>query len=89
MRVFWFSLNEHKLFCLSIQLHILNSYCASLDLGTDGRKMLRTEFDGKSSLFYVELPEGTVLSHVVEDNENFPAQFGREVIYLAFLVYLL
>ncbi|KAL3744752.1 hypothetical protein ACJRO7_013940 [Eucalyptus globulus] len=47
---------------------------------TDGRKMLRTEFDGKSSLFYVELPEGTVLSHIVEDNENFPAQFGREVV---------
>lgn len=42
--------------------------------------MLRTEFDGKSSLFYVELPEGTVLSHIVEDNENFPAQFGREVV---------
>lgn len=75
--------------CLLFQLHLSYSYCASLDLGTDGREMVRTKFDSKQSLFYVELPEGTVLSHTVEDNETFPAQFGREVIYLAFLIRLL
>jgi hypothetical protein len=31
-------------------------------------------------LFYVELPDGTVLSHTLEENEVFPAQFGREVL---------
>ncbi|XXG46025.1 hypothetical protein AAC387_Pa02g0966 [Persea americana] len=46
----------------------------------EGRKSLRTQFDGKSSFFYVELPEGTILSHSVEDKEQFPVQFGREVL---------
>lgn len=41
--------------------------------------MLRAQFDGKCSLFYVELPGGTILSHPVEENEKFPVQFGREV----------
>uniref|UniRef100_A0A6V7QTD5 C3H1-type domain-containing protein n=1 Tax=Ananas comosus var. bracteatus TaxID=296719 RepID=A0A6V7QTD5_ANACO len=47
---------------------------------TDGRKLLRSQFDGKSSLFYVELPEGKILLHRVDDNEKFPVQFGREVL---------
>ncbi|OWM83147.1 zinc finger CCCH domain-containing protein 64 isoform X1 [Punica granatum] len=46
----------------------------------DGRETLRAEFDSKQSLFYVELPDGAVLSHKVEENEAFPAQFGREVV---------
>ncbi|KAK2645375.1 hypothetical protein Ddye_020570 [Dipteronia dyeriana] len=47
---------------------------------SDGRKSLRKEFDGNINFFYVELPGGIILSHVVEDNETFPAQFGREVL---------
>ncbi|KAJ0090082.1 hypothetical protein Patl1_13476 [Pistacia atlantica] len=47
---------------------------------SDGRKSLRTQFDRNSSFFYVELPGGIILSHIVEENERFPAQFGREVL---------
>ncbi|KAD5317413.1 hypothetical protein E3N88_17359 [Mikania micrantha] len=50
---------------------------------SEGRKLLRDQFDGKFSLFYVELPGGTILSHAVEENEKFPVQFGREVRHLA------
>lgn len=46
---------------------------------TDGRKYLQKEYDAALGLFYVELPDGTVLSHTLEENEVFPAQFGREV----------
>lgn len=46
----------------------------------EGRKLLRSQFDGKSNLFYVELPDGTLLSYAVDDKEKFPVQFGREVI---------
>ena len=45
----------------------------------EGRKLLRAQFDDKFSFFYVELPDGTILSHAIEENEKFPAQFGREV----------
>lgn len=54
-----------------------------LDAGnhySEGRKSLKMQFDGKSSFFYVELPEGTILSHSIEDKEQFSVQFGREVI---------
>ncbi|XP_062091034.1 zinc finger CCCH domain-containing protein 64 [Humulus lupulus] len=47
---------------------------------SDGRNYLRTQFDRNLSFFYAELPDGTILSHVVEENEKFPAQFGREVL---------
>ncbi|KAJ9547892.1 hypothetical protein OSB04_020435 [Centaurea solstitialis] len=50
------------------------------DKSSEGRKLLRDQFDGKCSLFYVELPGGTILSHAVEENEKFPVQFGREVL---------
>ncbi|XP_009793980.1 zinc finger CCCH domain-containing protein 64 [Nicotiana sylvestris] len=46
----------------------------------EGRQALRTQFDRSCSLFYVEVPGGGILSHVVEENEKFPAQFGREVL---------
>lgn len=48
---------------------------------SDGRRSLRAQFDRNCSFFYVELPEGTGLSHLIEENERFPAQFGREVRY--------
>ncbi|XP_060209919.1 zinc finger CCCH domain-containing protein 64 isoform X2 [Lycium barbarum] len=46
----------------------------------EGRQALREQFDRSCSLFYVEVPGGDILSHVVEENEKFPAQFGREVL---------
>ncbi|XP_020579449.1 zinc finger CCCH domain-containing protein 59 [Phalaenopsis equestris] len=46
----------------------------------EGRISLRSVFDGKSNLFYVELPNGTILSHSVDDKEKLPVQFGREVL---------
>ncbi|KAL2533213.1 Zinc finger CCCH domain-containing protein 64 [Abeliophyllum distichum] len=52
----------------------------STSKNSEGRKMLRTHFDRNFSLFYVEVPGGTILSHAVEENEKFPVQFGREVM---------
>lgn len=46
----------------------------------EGRSSLRRQFDNNFSLFYVESPDGTILSHPVEENEKFPVQFGREVM---------
>ncbi|XP_059633104.1 zinc finger CCCH domain-containing protein 64 [Cornus florida] len=50
------------------------------DNNSEGRKLLRMQFNNNCSLFYVELPGGTILSHSVEENEKFPVQFGREVL---------
>ncbi|KAJ9183815.1 hypothetical protein P3X46_007622 [Hevea brasiliensis] len=50
------------------------------DNNSDGRKWLRAQFDRNYSFFYVELPDGTILSHLIEENERFPVQFGREVL---------
>ncbi|XP_041005557.1 zinc finger CCCH domain-containing protein 64 [Juglans microcarpa x Juglans regia] len=50
------------------------------DENSSGRKLLRTQFDKDFSFFYVELPDGKILSHLVDENERFPAQFGREVL---------
>lgn len=46
----------------------------------DGRKRLRAQCNRNSSIFYVELSDGTMLTHIVTENEKFPAQFGREVM---------
>ncbi|KAM0892668.1 hypothetical protein ACQ4PT_025596 [Festuca glaucescens] len=45
-----------------------------------GRELLRSQYDSKSGLFYVELPDGTLLLHMLGSREKFPAQFGREVL---------
>ncbi|KAL9224253.1 hypothetical protein vseg_000310 [Gypsophila vaccaria] len=45
-----------------------------------GRELLASKFDGQTGFFYVELPDSTVLAHAVEENEDFPFQFGREVL---------
>ncbi|CAK9140534.1 unnamed protein product [Ilex paraguariensis] len=50
------------------------------DKSSEGRKLLRMQFDRNCSLFYVELPGGAILAHAAEDNEKFPTQFGREVL---------
>ncbi|KAK2987540.1 hypothetical protein RJ640_021594 [Escallonia rubra] len=50
------------------------------DSSSEARKSLRLDFDRKCSLFYVELPGGTILSLTVGENEKFPVQFGREVL---------
>jgi hypothetical protein len=70
---------------LYVQTSWLSLYLNSVVLliveneNSDGRKVLRTQFDKNFSFFYVELPDGSILSHLVEENEKFPAQFGREV----------
>jgi len=64
---------------------MLHSYavfhCNSVDNISDGRKFLKTQIDGNSSLFYAEIPGGTILLHHVEEKDTFPAQFGREVAF--------
>ncbi|URE35276.1 zinc finger CCCH domain-containing protein [Musa troglodytarum] len=45
-----------------------------------GRQLLRSQLNSTSGMFYVELPEGAILLHVVDDKEKFPVQFGREVM---------
>nr|XP_007154656.1 hypothetical protein PHAVU_003G136700g [Phaseolus vulgaris]ESW26650.1 hypothetical protein PHAVU_003G136700g [Phaseolus vulgaris] len=52
----------------------------TFDSISDGRKFLKTQIHGGSSLFYAQVPGGTILLHHVEENEKFPAQFGREVM---------
>ncbi|KAJ0971349.1 hypothetical protein J5N97_019308 [Dioscorea zingiberensis] len=47
---------------------------------SEGRKLLKSQFDGKSSVFYVELPDGIILWHSVDEKDKFPVQFGREVL---------
>lgn len=58
------------------------------DNNSEGRKSLRMQFDRQCSLFYVELPGGTILLHAVKENEKFPVQFGREVRYLYFVEFI-
>jgi hypothetical protein len=53
-----------------------------------GRKLLSTQFNREFNFFYVELPDGTILSHLVEENESFPTQFGREVSCLVSIMYI-
>jgi len=45
-----------------------------------GRELLRSQYDSILGLFYVELPDGTLLLHMLGSGEKFPAQFGREVL---------
>ena len=64
---------------------LLHSYvvllCNSVDSISEGRKFLKAQIDGDSSLFYAQIPGGTILLHHVEEKEKFPAQFGREVAF--------
>ncbi|KAK6923441.1 Cwf19-like, C-terminal domain-1 [Dillenia turbinata] len=43
---------------------------------SEGRRLLKSQFDKEHSFFYVELPDCTMLSDCMEENENFPVQFG-------------
>ncbi|GMH18076.1 hypothetical protein Nepgr_019917 [Nepenthes gracilis] len=52
----------------------------NVDTNSEGRKRAKIHFESRSGFFYVELPDGTILSHAIEENENFPVQFGREVL---------
>ncbi|PKU68284.1 zinc finger CCCH domain-containing protein 59 isoform X1 [Dendrobium catenatum] len=56
------------------------SVVASSGDHSEARISLRSKFDGKSNLFYVELPDGNILSYSVADKEKLPVQFGREVL---------
>ncbi|KAH7420763.1 hypothetical protein KP509_13G021200 [Ceratopteris richardii] len=41
---------------------------------------LKHHIEGEKNYFFVELPEGMVLVHVLESGEDIPVQFGREVL---------
>ncbi|XP_068652264.1 zinc finger CCCH domain-containing protein 64 isoform X2 [Aristolochia californica] len=59
-----------------VEFEVINP---SSDDDVDVRK-LSESLSGKSNFFYVELPEGTILSLAVGEKEKFPVQFGREVL---------
>lgn len=46
-------------------------------LGT--QEALQNHLKGDKNYFFVELPEGTVMVHVLDSGESIPIQFGREV----------
>lgn len=50
------------------------------DDASESRELLKAKYDGKSGFFYAELPDGTIMGHTIDENENFPVQFGREVM---------
>ncbi|CAD6219588.1 unnamed protein product [Miscanthus lutarioriparius] len=58
----------------------LGRYKIALDGAKTARESLMSQCESKSGLFYVELPEGRILLHMVDSNEKFPVQFGREVL---------
>lgn len=67
---------------LYVPLNLCTHVSHAVSNNSEGRKWLRTQFDKNFSCFYVELPEGSILLHLIEENEKFPAQFGREVRFL-------
>lgn len=69
-----------KVFNLAAQKLGFKFVTKKFDSISDGREFLKTQIDGSSSLFYAEIPGGTILLHHVEEKERFPAQFGREVL---------
>ncbi|XP_061361526.1 zinc finger CCCH domain-containing protein 64 isoform X2 [Gastrolobium bilobum] len=70
-----------KVFNLAAQKLGFKFVAKKFDSISDGRKFLKTQIDGNSSLFYAEVPGDTILLHHVEEKERFPAQFGREVAF--------
>ncbi|GAB2293004.1 hypothetical protein Dimus_027227 [Dionaea muscipula] len=48
--------------------------------GSDRKKLSQSHSNSGFGFFYVELPDHTILSHSIEEKENFPVQFGREVL---------
>ncbi|CAJ1941685.1 unnamed protein product [Sphenostylis stenocarpa] len=69
-----------KVFNLAAQKLGFEFVAKTFDSISDGRKFLRTQIGGGSSLFYAQVSGGTILLHHVEENERFPVQFGREVL---------
>ncbi|RZB71826.1 zinc finger CCCH domain-containing protein 64-like isoform X2 [Glycine soja] len=67
-----------KIFNLAAQKLRFEFVTKKFDSISDGRKFLKAQIDGDSSLFYAQIPGGTILLHHVEEKEKFPAQFGRE-----------
>lgn len=67
-----------------VRLVIINVLFYNAVVGDDAsesRELLKANYDGKSGFFYVELPDGTIMGHTIDENENFPVQFGREVFF--------
>lgn len=54
-----------------------HAICPQANLGT--QEALQNHLQGGRNYFFVELPEGTVLAHVLDSGESIPMQFGREV----------
>ncbi|KAH1216293.1 Zinc finger CCCH domain-containing protein 64 [Glycine max] len=69
-----------KIFNLAAQKLGFEFVTKKFDSISEGRKFLKAQIDGDSSLFYAQIPGGTILLHHVEEKEKFPAQFGREVL---------
>ncbi|WJX96524.1 hypothetical protein P8452_77720 [Trifolium repens] len=69
-----------KAFNLAAQKLEFKFVTKKFDSISDGRKFLKTQIDGNSSLFYAEIPGGTILLHHVDEKDTFPVQFGREVL---------
>ncbi|GLJ46532.1 hypothetical protein SUGI_0980680 [Cryptomeria japonica] len=46
----------------------------------DTKMSLKKLLRGGNGYFFVELPEGTILAHLLESGEKLPMQFGREVL---------
>lgn len=69
-----------KIFTLAADKLGFKFQTLEVDNISEGRKSLQSHFDSNCSLFYVQLPSGVILYHVIEDNEKFPSQFGREVL---------
>lgn len=79
----WLTVHRNSWINLLVTIYLVDSasyvFLLADDDSSEGRKMLQMKFDRKCSLFYVELPGGTILYHLVDENEKFPTQFGREV----------
>ncbi|GAA0176153.1 hypothetical protein LIER_29198 [Lithospermum erythrorhizon] len=69
-----------KIFTLAADKLGFKFQTLQVDNKYERRTSLRSHFDPNCSLFYVELPSGVILYHVIEENEKFPSQFGREVL---------
>lgn len=61
---------------LGIKLLVINANKNN----SEGKEALIAQYNQTRSFFYVELPDGAVLSHSAEDSEKFSAQLGREVL---------
>lgn len=60
---------------LGFEFHVIRPE----DEKMDTQMALRSHLQGGENYFFVELPEGTILAHVLDPREKMPLQLGREV----------